>query len=122
MADSDMAVRAAWLYYAGGCTQAEVAERLGVSKLKAHRLITRANRDGIVKVHIDGDIAECVQFEQQLSERFNLAYCEVVPDFDHDELPLKSLGPAGGQYLHRLLDGTKVKSVGIGHGLSLIHI
>lgn len=117
--DSDMAVRAAWMYYAGGCTQAEVAEKLGLSKLKAHRLITRANRDGIVKFYIDGDVAECLHIEQQLSERFNLEYCEVVPDFDHDELPLKALGPAGGQYLRRLLDGSRVKSVGIGHGRTM---
>jgi len=118
-ADADLAVRAAWMYYAGGCTQAEVAEKLGLSKLKAHRLITKANRDGIVKVYIDGDVAECLQIEQQLVERFQLGYCEVVPDFDRDELPLKALGPAGGQYLHRLLDGASVRSVGIGHGRTM---
>ena len=117
--DEGLAARAAWMHYAGGFTQAEVAEKLGLSKLKAHRLITRANRSGIVKVYIDGDVAECVQLEQQLSERFKLDYCEVVPDFDHDELPLKALGPAGGQYLHRILDGSNVQTIGIGHGRTM---
>ncbi len=118
-ADSGLAVRAAWMHYAGGLTQAEVAKKLGLSKLKAHRLITRANRSGIVKVYIDGEVAECVQLEQQLSEQYKLDYCQVVPDFDHDELPLKALGPAGGQYLHRLLDGATVKTVGMGHGRTM---
>lgn len=118
-ADADMAVRAAWLYYAGGFTQAEVAEKLGIPKLKAHRLITRANQDGLVKVYIDGDVAECIEIEQQLSKRFDLNYCEVVPDFDRDDLPLRALGPAGGQYLRRLLDGSSVKSVGMGHGRTM---
>ncbi len=118
-ADSGLAVRAAWMHYAGGLTQAEVADRLGLSKPKAHRLITRANRIGIVKVYIDGEVAECVQLEQQLCEQFSLDYCEVVPDFDHDELPLRALGLAGGQYLHRLLDGATVKTVGLGHGRTM---
>lgn len=118
-ADSDMAVRAAWMHYAGGFTQAEVASRLGLSKLKAHRLITRANREGMVKVFVDGNVSECLQLETQLSERFELGYCEVVPDFDSDALPLKALGTAGGQYLRRLLDGVSADCVGIGHGRTL---
>jgi DNA-binding transcriptional regulator LsrR (DeoR family) len=64
-------------------------------------------------------VAECVQLEQQLCEQFSLDYCEVVPDFDHDELPLRALGLAGGQYLHRLLDGATVKTVGLGHGRTM---
>ena len=118
-ADSDMAVRAAWMHFAGGYTQAEVAEKLGLSRLKAHRLITRANREGMVKVYVDGDVSECLQLESELSNRFELDYCEVVPDFDNEALPLQALGIAGGQYIHRLLDGAEVRSVGIGHGRTL---
>lgn len=114
-----MAVRAAWLHYAGGHTQAEVADKLGLSKLKAHRLITRANREGMVKVYIDGDVAECIHYEKQLSKLFSLEHCEVVPEFDTDALPLKALGAAGGQYFRRLLGGDMAKLVGIGHGRTL---
>lgn len=114
-----MVVRAAWLYYAGGCTQTEVADKLGLTKLKAHRLITRANREGMVKFHIDGDVSECLRLEEQLSNRYKLDSCEVVPDFDAESLPLTALGMAGGRYLHRLLDGSKVSSIGIGHGRTL---
>lgn len=117
--DSDMAARAAWMHYVGGHTQAEVAERLGLSKLKAHRLITRANREGMIKVFVDGDVTECVQLETALSGQFDLDYCRVVPDFDHDPLPLKALGIAGAQYLHRLLEAGQVRSIGIGHGRTL---
>ena len=42
--ESSMAARAAWLHYAGGLTQAQVAKRLGLTSLKAHRLITKALR------------------------------------------------------------------------------
>ncbi|TIW31756.1 MAG: sugar-binding transcriptional regulator, partial [Mesorhizobium sp.] len=32
--ETSMAARAAWLHYAGGLTQAEVAKRLGLTSLK----------------------------------------------------------------------------------------
>jgi len=114
-----MAVRAAWLHYAGGHTQTEVARKLGLSSLKAHRLITKANNEGLVKVYIDGNVGECVALESALSDAYGLSYCEVVPDLDQPELPLRALGISGAQYLRRLLEGTEHKSIGVGHGRTL---
>lgn len=114
-----MAARAAWLHYAGGLTQAEVAKRLGLTSLKAHRLIMKANQDGLVKVYIDGEVSECVELEQKLSERFGLDYCEVVPDFDPEDLPLKALGIAGAQFLKREIEREGEVLIGMGHGRTL---
>lgn len=117
--NKNLSVRAAWLHYAGGYTQADVAKKLGVSNLKAHRLITRANKDGLVKVYIDGDVAECVALENKLATACNLEYCEVVPDLDEAGLPLRALGIAGAQYLKRKLENSDTQSIGIGHGRTL---
>lgn len=117
--ETGMATRAAWLHYAGGLTQAEVAKRLGLTSLKAHRLIMKANYDGLVKVYIDGDVSECVELEQALIARHGLDYCEVVPDFDPDELPLKALGIAGAQYLKREIERSGEMLIGVGHGRTL---
>ncbi|MDQ0457905.1 sugar-binding transcriptional regulator [Rhizobium paknamense] len=117
--DSSLATRAAWLHYAGGLTQAEVAKRLGLTSLKAHRLITKANQEGLVKVFIDGEVSECVALEQALSERFGLDYCEVVPEFDADALPLKALGIAGAQFLRREMEHGEDCLIGMGHGRTL---
>lgn len=116
---SSMAARAAWLHYAGGHTQAEVARKLGLTSLKAHRLITKANNEGLVKVYIDGDVAECVAMEGTLSDLHGLSYCEVVPDLEEADLPLKALGVAGAQYLKRLIENSEHQSIGIGHGRTL---
>ena len=102
--ETSMATRAAWLHYAGGLTQSEVAKRLGLTSLKAHRLITKANQEGLVKVYIDGEVSECVELEDELSRRYGLDYCEVVPDFDSEDLPLKALGIAGAQFLKREIE------------------
>lgn len=117
--ETSMATRAAWLHYAGGLTQSEVAKRLGLTSLKAHRLITKANQEGLVKVYIDGEVSECVALEDDLSSRYGLDYCEVVPDFDGEDLPLKALGIAGAQFLKREIERGEDTLIGVGHGRTL---
>lgn len=117
--DTSMATRAAWLHYAGGLTQAEVARRLGLTSLKAHRLITKANQEGLVKVYIDGEVSECLALEDELTARYSLDYCEVVPDFDPEDLPLKALGIAGAQFLKREIERGGELLIGVGHGRTL---
>ncbi len=118
-----MATRAAWLHFAGGLTQAEVAKRLGLTSLKAHRLIARASREGLVKVYIDGEISECVALEDRLSAAYGLGFCQVVPNLETElepsDLPLKPLGMAGGQFLRRALEQGEDGLIGVGHGRTL---
>lgn len=118
-ANSSLATRAAWLHYAGGLTQAQVAKRLGLTSLKAHRLITKANQEGLVKIFVDGDVSECVELEGQLAAAYGLDYCEVVPDFDLDDLPLRALGIAGAAFLKREIERGEHRLIGVGHGRTL---
>jgi hypothetical protein len=78
-AEHSLAIRAAWLHYVGGLRQAEVAKRIGVPSVKAHRLIARAVAEGAVKVSIEGEIIECIALEQALTEgtpiRFATSAC-----------------------------------------------
>lgn len=117
--DASLAVRAAWLHYVGRLTQADVAKKLSVSGVKAHRLIARATQEGAVKFVIDGDIAECVALEVALSERYALNYCEVVPRVTDDLLPLRELGVAGAAFLRREMDSGEHPLIGLGHGRTL---
>jgi DNA-binding transcriptional regulator LsrR (DeoR family) len=117
--ETSMATRAAWLHYAGGLTQSDVAKRLGLTSLKAHRLITKANQDGLVKVYIDGEVSECVELENRLAARYGLDYCEVVPDFDTEDLPLRALGRAGAQFLKREIENGEDTLIGVGHGRTM---
>ena len=118
--EDSLAIRAAWLHYAGGLTQAAVAKRLGVPSVKAHRLIARAVDAGMVRVSIDGAIVECVELEQALCRRFGLGFCEVAPDLGEEGLPLRSLGMAGASWLRREIELAGVEGViGLGHGRTL---
>ncbi|NND89540.1 MAG: sugar-binding transcriptional regulator [Granulosicoccus sp.] len=117
--EASLAIRAAWLHYVGRLTQAEVAKKLGVSGVKAHRLIARATQEGAVKFVIDGDIAECVALESSLFERYSLDYCEVVPRVSDDMLPLRELGVAGAAFLQREMETGSNDLIGLGHGRTL---
>ncbi|WP_207101871.1 sugar-binding transcriptional regulator [Paracoccus shandongensis] len=117
--EQSLAIRAAWLHYAGGMTQAAVAKRLGVTGVKAHRLIARAVADGVVKVSIDGEIVECAVLEDRLCQRYGLAFCEVAPDLGEDGIPFRALGLAGASFLRREIERGEHKVIGLGHGRTL---
>lgn len=117
--EHSLAIRAAWLHYVGGLTQAAVAKRLGIASVKAHRLIARAVAEGAVKVTIDGDIVECVALEAELAARYGLDFCEVAPDLDEIGLPMRTLGMAAAGFLRRQIELGMVPVIGLGHGRTL---
>lgn len=114
-----LAVRAAWLHYVGGMTQAAVAKRLGLPSVKAHRLIARAVDAGMVKVTVDGPLVECVALEEALCRRYGLDQAEVAPDLGEEGLPLRALGLAGANFLRREVELGAHPVIGMGHGRTL---
>lgn len=117
--EESLAIRAAWLHYVGGMTQAAVAKRLGVPSVKAHRLIARAVADGRVKVTIDGATIECVELENRLATRFGLDICEVAPDLDEAAIPFRALAMAAAGFLRREIERGAAQVIGLGHGRTL---
>ncbi|OON38621.1 ERI operon repressor [Izhakiella australiensis] len=117
--EDSLALRAAWLHYVGGLTQAEVAKRLGLPSVKTHRMIARVVAEGAVKVSIDGDIVECLELEERLRERFGLSFCQVAPDLAESGLPVRALGMAGAAFLRAQLLADPQGVIGLGHGRTL---
>jgi len=117
--DQELCARAAWLYHGAGLTQGEVARRLGVPSVKAHRLIARANRLGFIHVSIDAPVAACVHLENELQRKFGLEQCVVAPELDDGPLPLRSLGLSGGRFLQLAIESGMHQVIGVGHGRTL---
>jgi len=72
-------LRAAWLYFAHGLTQREVAARLGVSRSTVIRLLDDARARLEVRIWIEADEARCVGLGARLEHHFGLARAIVVP-------------------------------------------
>jgi DNA-binding transcriptional regulator LsrR (DeoR family) len=117
--DASLATRAAWLHFAAGLTQSEVASRLNIPSTKAHRLIARASREGMVRVFVEGPVAECVALENAFAERFGLSFCRVAPDLGEGDLPLKALSLEGAGFLRQILERGEDEVIGVGHGRTL---
>lgn len=114
-----LATRAAWLYYAGGLTQSQVAAALGVAPAKAHRLVARASRAGAVRVFVEGPIAGCMPLERHLMREFDLRFCRVVPTLGRSDPPLRALGLAAAGMLLNELENNRHRVIGVGHGRTL---
>lgn len=118
--EADLALRAAWLSYVGGYTQADIANRLGVSRMKVHRLVAMAHDMGAVQVFIDGSPEALIRLEDGLKERTGLETCIVVPSLPAEaENPQANLGRAAAHYLKSRLESGDVEVLGLGWGRSL---
>lgn len=122
--EASLAIRAAWLCYVHGLTQAQAADHLGISRVKVHRLVARAHQENWIKVFVEGSTAEGIALEQSLKQAFGLQYCNVVPADaqgigSESEAGTRGLGAAGALYLHQYLEKHPKASIGVGHGRTL---
>ncbi len=115
---ADAKVRAAWLYYVEGLTQEQIAEALGLSRVKVVRMLAAARSEGLVKIRIDARSARQAGLERGLVTRFGLEEAVVVPAA-RDAASVSSLvGYAAGLWLSdKMSDGVSL-AVGWGQTLS----
>jgi DNA-binding transcriptional regulator LsrR (DeoR family) len=116
-APADATVRAAWLYYVEGLTQATIARLMRVSRGRVIALLAAAREQGIVRVHIDAKASGQVALEDALCARFRLTRAIVVPSPASDAQVANLVGHAAGAYLgEHLRDGM---TLGVGWGATL---
>lgn len=116
-------VRAAWLYYKDGLTQAEIADRLFVSRATVGRLLEAARTEGIVRFEISADHLAAFQLSEDLRARFGLADAVVVPrstgTISRDQTNDR-VAEAGAEFLKRFLRPGAV--IGIGWGDTVVRL
>lgn len=112
----DEAARAGWLYYVAGNTQEEIAQKLGVSRQSAQRLVSLAISERLIKVRLDHPIARCMELAHQLKDCFHLQFCEVVPSDPDASNAIAGLAQAGGAEIERHFKSQTGKIIGIGTG------
>jgi deoxyribonucleoside regulator len=109
--------RAVWLYHVEGCTQNDIATRLGINRVMVVRLLADARRRNEVRVTISAPLAELVELERAVEVRYGIARVIVAPFADADEDPVKVIAAAAGNYISSLM--TSGMTVGVGWGRTL---
>ena len=117
--DTQTQVRTAWLYFMEGLTQAEIADRLKMTRLRVNRLIADARGSGLVSITINSRLESCVRLEQQLVETFGLKEAIVVPTPTDPEQVTAQIGKAAGEFVSRLVDEHPAGVFGVGWGGTL---
>ena len=98
-------VKVARLYYEEELTQAQIAERLRISRQKAQRLIRQARSEGVVQIAINPIIGIYSDLEKALEKRFRLREAVVVETTAYEDQPTvaRELGAGAAEYLLRIL-------------------
>ena len=115
----DEAARAGWLYYVAGNTQDEIAQKLGVSRQTAQRLVAMAVAERLVKVRLDHPIGRCMDLGQELAERHGLAHVEVVPSDPAAPGLLAGVASAAAALLEKTLRSAEPRVIALGTGRAL---
>lgn len=109
--------RAVWLYHVEGCTQNDIATRLGINRVMVVRLLADARRRNEVRVTISAPLAELVELERAVEIHYDIARVIVAPFADPDDDPVKVIAAAAGNYISSLMKSGM--TVGVGWGRTL---
>jgi DNA-binding transcriptional regulator LsrR (DeoR family) len=110
-------IRAAWLYYAHGLTQKDVADRLGVARSTVIKLLDDAMKQGDVRIWIETGDDEGLRLGLELEQRFGFAEAIVVPSEPGTEETARAVGLALGRFLTERIDDGDI--IGLGWGRTL---
>ena len=115
--DREQLVRVAWYYYRDNLTQAEIAQRLHVSRPTVARLLERSRQTGIVTIDINTTGVGGLELTGELRSRYRLKDVVIVPQLGRSvsgETTNSRIARAAAQYLKRYLVPGGVVGVGWG--------
>lgn len=110
--------RAVWLYHVEGCTQNDIATRLGVNRVMVVRLLADARRRNEVRVTISSPLAELVRLEREIELRLGIRRVVVAPFADPEGDPVRVIAAAAGAFISAEMKPGMTVGVGWGRTLS----
>ncbi len=117
-ADSEeLVARVAWYYYNDGLRQGDIADRLGLSRVKVSRLLDRGRQTGLIEVHINSRYEGCLRLQEQLVKRFGLADARVIPEYPEARADLR-IGRAAAKFLAQQLQPHDLLAIGFGRAVN----
>jgi len=121
--DQFLMAEAAQLYYASHFTQAQIAQRMGVSRSNVSRMLKEARAQGMIEIRIHPPLRTVLDLQEELVSRLGLHECRVLATFDRDSRHLEPtdtvthVAALGARYLRENISEGDI--VGLGWGRSV---
>jgi len=112
----DDAARAGWLYYVAENTQDEIAEKMGISRQSAQRLVALAARERLIKFRLDHPIAQCMDLAHRLKDRYRLDFCEVTLADPSSDDPALGIAQVAAVEMEKALEAKSPIVMALGTG------
>ncbi|MDD4793452.1 MAG: sugar-binding transcriptional regulator [Firmicutes bacterium] len=119
--EHELLVRVARMYYENDLNQQEIAERVGLSRSRISRLLTRAREVGIVQVTIVDAFQEEHELSRELVAVYSLKRAAVFPISESSPRPLRwHLGQAAARLLREVIRDGDV--IGVTGGTTMLEM
>lgn len=112
MYEDNLIYKVTWFYYADNMTQKQIAEHLGISRMKVVKLLNQAKNDGIIKFKMNSDAKALINLERKLMEKFNLEDVFIVPSTPSNVNDNIAKGAA--QYIEEKVEANAFINIGYG--------
>lgn len=110
----DTLAQVAFMYYEREMTQNEIADQLGLSRVKVHRLLRESRERGVVRITIDWPIRRDHALEEALQATFGLVDARVLQAAPDSVPPLRQLGNLCARYVEGLLGNISRMAICVG--------
>ena len=119
MTETDLIYKIASFYFEDNQTQQEIANRMGISRIKVSRLLQQARTDGIVEITLKKPKGNFADIEKRIASMWQLK--EVIlsaPGAKNKSDFLLQLGKIASEYAQRIIKGNETISLTWGSTLS----
>lgn len=97
--EEELLIKAAWYYYIEEMTQQNIAEKLGISRMKVIKLLETAKSTGVIQFKISQEKSRRLRIEKKLVETWGLKDAFVIPTPDDSAVFNESLAKAAAMYI-----------------------
>lgn len=105
--------RVARMYYELGLTHQEIANTLGLSRVRVTRLLAEARDKGLVEIIVHVTDSMFASEERALSERYGLKQAWIAPSVSEGPRAEKAFATVGGDALGQVIDKGFVVALGL---------
>ncbi len=118
--ETELLTNIARRYYDDNATQEEIAQELGLSRMKVNRLLKHAHEQGVVEVYINVHPSVAKEIERDFIARYGLRQALIAPDDPSFERQRASVGRLVGRYLESHLREGSVVAVSTGRNVAAV--